>query len=352
MKLAVYTIGSPEVPSTRFRVMQYLPLLEKAGIHVKVFTLPAAGSGRISGLFGTFLQAVARFFQILKAPAYDKILVQKGLTPWRAKGFAGLLMAQGKPFILDMDDAVYLENPVTLPGFLRELQDNQEPLKLIQNAAHVIAGNSCLAEFISKHNAACTLIPSVIDTDRYPFREKPSRPPIVIGWSGSASTNFYVNEIIPVLNRLAEKYAFDFWVMSSDLRNLQTEKIKGYGFRFFKWSDTAEIEYLSRLDIGVMPLQDSPWARGKCGVKALQYMAVGVAAVCSPVGVNREIIQEGINGFLAADPEAWYQKLQRLIEGAALREKMGREARTTVEEKYSVRACFPALRAVIENGIS
>ena len=350
LKIAVYTIGSRDVPSTRFRVIQYLPLFESAGIKVKVFTLPSMGRGRFSEFFGSFVQAAVRFFQLLQASAYDRIVVQKGLTPWRAKGFVKLLRCTGRPFILDLDDTVYLKNPVTFPGALRRLQDDKEPLKLIQAAAQVMAGNAYLAEFVAGHNASCTVIPTAVDTDQYGLKKSKAGPRIVIGWSGSSSTNFLVNQVIPVLNRLAEKYTFDFYVMSQGLKGIETQKMKGYGFRFFEWSEKTEMGMLEKIDIGLMPLEDSPWARGKCGLKALLYMALGIVPVCSPVGVNPEIIQDGINGFLAGGPEEWFEKLRLLIEDPPLRERMGREARTTVEKRYSIRGHFTALKAVIENG--
>lgn len=352
LKLAVYAIGTSHTPSTRFRVAAYLPYFEKAGIQVRVFTLPAIGRGKITGFLGNFVQAMIRFFQILQAPAYDRVLIQKGLTPWRAKGLVRLLRAMGKPFLFDLDDALYLGNPVILPGFLRHLQDDEEPVKLFKNAAQVIAGNAYLAGFAVKHNAAVTVIPTAIDTDRYPCRSFDEASNLVIGWSGSSSTNPYVNDLIPALNQLAENCYFSFYVMSSNLRGIQTEKMKGYTFKFFKWEDRIEIEILRKFDIGLMPLEENAWARGKCGFKALQYMALGIVPVCSPVGVNVEIIRDGVNGFLAANREQWIEKLRLLLEDSGLRQRMGRAARETVEKKYSIETHFPALRKEIEKPFS
>ncbi len=347
--IAFYCIGNKITPSTRFRVLQYLPFFEREGIRVKVFTLPCFGGSKIAEWLEIFLQGLVRRWQLRHVHEFDGIIIQKGLTPWRARGLAKTFLAAGKPFILDIDDAVFLKvYSVQFPALLRCLQDAQEPLKLMRTAAHIIAGNSYLAQNAASHNPACTVIPTVIDTGKYQPGPSHSNSRLVIGWSGSTGTNIYVNEILPILEALAEKHAFDFHVMSSSLRGIRFGEKKKYGFRFLKWSEEAEVESLRTFDIGVMPLADDAWSRGKCGSKALLYMAMGIPPVCSPVGVNTEIIRDGENGFLASSPAQWIEKIRLLLENSELRRKMGQEARRTVEEKYSVQSQFPVLKRTLE----
>lgn len=349
MKLAVYTIGRLEVPSTRFRILQYLPYFEKEGIEVRVFSLPSPRGGKLVQGWGILTQAFVRLWQFSFLKKYDVILIQKGLTPWRCRGLLRLLVKSGKPFIYDIDDAVYLENDLRLPVFLRVLQDDGEPLKLIRAAAHVIAGNPHLADFAGNHNSRLTIIPTAIDTEKYSIGIPEQSPGLVIGWSGSSSTNTFVNQLIPVLNRLAETHRFTFHVISNDVRNIRTGEMKGFEFRFFEWNDRTEVENLKKIHVGVMPLKDDPWARGKCALKALQYMALALPTVVSPVGVNTNIIQDGVNGFLAGPPNEWYGKLKCLLDSSELRQRVGRAARATVEKGYSLQVNFSLFRKVLEN---
>ncbi|HLD50302.1 MAG TPA: glycosyltransferase family 4 protein, partial [bacterium] len=199
------------------------------------------------------------------------------------------------------------------------------------------------------HNSRLTIIPTAIDTEKYSIGIPEQSPGLVIGWSGSSSTNTFVNQLIPVLNRLAETHRFTFHVISNDVRNIRTGEMKGFEFRFFEWNDRTEVENLKKIHVGVMPLKDDPWARGKCALKALQYMALALPTVVSPVGVNTNIIQDGVNGFLAGPPNEWYGKLKCLLDSSELRQRVGRAARATVEKGYSLQVNFSLFRKVLEN---
>jgi len=349
MKIAFYTIGDADVPSTRFRVFQYLPKFQEAGISVDVLTLPRTGKGRLEQFLLSLWQGFVRRQQLEKVSQYDLVIVQKGLTPWRCRGLVEKLVSSGVPFIFDMDDAVYLKSDIRLPLFFSRWQDDQETLKLLRQARHIVVGNPILEAFAKEHHESVTLIPTVLDTDRYyPDRQEGDSKPLVIGWSGTASTNAYVNCLIPVLQKLRGQYGFTFHIMSHHLDSIDVSKLAGIPFQFIRWSRERELESLRKIDIGVMPLPDNEWTRGKCGAKALLYMSLGIPAVCSPVGVNQEIIQDGINGFLAANEKEWFEKLALLLENAGLRRQMGEKARQTVEMEYSVGAHFPKWLHVVE----
>ena len=337
-KIAFYTIGHVDLPSTRFRILQYLPFLQKEGFAARLFVLPKPPQGKIGQAVGLLWQGIVRWLQLRRASEYDLLIVQKGLTPWRCRGLVKKLLSTGVPYLLDIDDAIYTTNPLQFPFFMRWLQDDKEPLALIRHAQQVIVGNSYLEAFVSKEKDHIALIPTPVDTERYQPHPMPKSPnqKVVIGWSGSNGTNIYFNTLIPILRRLAARHSFELLVMSNSLRTIEVSKLEGVSWRFLEWNKETEVEDLQKIDIGVMPLPDNEWTRGKCGFKALLYMALGLPAVCSPVGVNREIIQDGKNGFLAATEGEWVQKLSSLLENENLRKELGAQARKTVQEKYSL----------------
>jgi glycosyltransferase involved in cell wall biosynthesis len=348
LKLAIYTIGDDSLPSTRFRITQYVPALKAAGIETKCFFLPGTSGGKIGQLLGSFWQGIVRFWQLRKAGRYDLVFVQKGLTPWRCRGLVGMLRSCGSPYVVDIDDAVYATTPVRFPPYLRWLQNENEPNDLFARASHIIAGNRFLSEHVKRYGKNVSIIPTPVDTDRYAACPRKNAGKVVIGWSGSVGTNFYLNLLIPALQTLAKDQAFSFLIISNSLHNVQMDGLDGIETEFLQWNSETELADLQKIDIGVMPLCDDEWSRGKCGLKALLYMALGIPAVCSPVGVNVEIIRDGENGFLAATDDEWIDKLRLLIRSEDVRADIGSRARKTVENNYSVAVNAPALVSLLK----
>jgi glycosyltransferase involved in cell wall biosynthesis len=194
-------------------------------------------------------------------------------------------------------------------------------------------------------NPNVTVIPTTIDTDKYlPESSKPESPTPVIGWSGSFSTVQHLNILRAPLRRLAAREKFRLRIVGvSDYR------LDGVEVEALPWRSRTEIEDLRVIDIGMMPLPDDDWSRGKCGLKALQYMALGIPTICSPVGVNSEIIQDGVNGFLASTADEWIEKLTTLLHSAELRKRFGLAGRRTVEAKYSARSQVPRVLEVFKS---
>lgn len=153
----------------------------------------------------------------------------------------------------------------------------------------------------------------------------------VIGWTGTHSTIKYLDILLPVIRRLEREFTFRFMVIADKDPRLS---LKSYEFR--QWNKDREIEDLLEFNIGVMPLSDDPWAKGKCGFKALQYMALGIPAVVSPVGVNALIVEGGVGGYICNSEESWYGSLKKLLTQEDLRNEMGLKARKKVESFYSV----------------
>jgi len=351
IRVGFYAVGNQNTPSTRFRILQYLAPLSEKEFVIHCFMLPVLGKTKFLEIVGIVLQAVVRFVQLLHLKRYDVVLIQKGLTSWRCKGLLKMLLFAKVPYVFDVDDMIYMENPVRLPAYLRWLQDDEEPMQLTRNAQAVIAGNAFLASFIRKHNQSCVIIPTPIDTVEYVPEGNKTSDIVTIGWSGSPSTNRYVNLLIPVLTAMTERCRFRFLIISGSLKYIETKKLDKVKWSFIPWNKDTAVEDLKKIDIGVMPLEDDEWARGKCGLKALQYMALGMPAVCSPVGVNAEIIKDGVNGFLAKTEEEWGSKLEILLLNQSLREQMGQKARRTVVETYSVAANIQKLENLLINTV-
>jgi glycosyltransferase involved in cell wall biosynthesis len=197
----------------------------------------------------------------------------------------------------------------------------------------VFVGNQYLADYALQYNDNVKIVPTTIDTEEYKRDENVKRNGIIcIGWTGSITTIKHFEYAAPILRMLKEKYGEKITIKVIGDRNYAH---KGLGIKGMPWNKENEIKELSSFDIGIMPLPNDQWSKGKCGLKGLQYMALEIPAIMSPVGVNSDIIQDGVNGFLADKEEEWVSKISRLIEDKDLRERMGKEARKTVLQKYS-----------------
>jgi glycosyltransferase involved in cell wall biosynthesis len=201
-------------------------------------------------------------------------------------------------------------------------------------ASHVTAGNDYLASYARQYNASVSIIPTTIDTvNHHNEMCNQAQDKMVIGWTGTHTTMHYLNEMIPVLHELEQTHNFTFLVISNEAPSFELKSLE-----FIKWKKETEIEDLAKMNIGVMPLNHDIWSEGKCGFKGLQYMALEIASVMSPVGVNTSIVHDGVNGFLAGSPEEWKEKLSLLLENKDLRVRLGKAGKQTIEERFSVNA--------------
>lgn len=214
---------------------------------------------------------------------------------------------------------------------------------------YIIAGNQYLADFIRKFNTNVTIIPTPIDTKVYHVaKENKNDKNIVVGWIGTEGNLKYLHMVKETFKKLKEKYHnVTIKIVSNKFSDLE-----GFPIQKKIWTLEDDIKDIQSFNIGIMPLKDDEWTKGKCGLKTLQYMAVGIPSVSSPVGVNSEIVQDGVNGFLAKDDKEWFEKLSLLIENRDLRTGMGQKAREFVEANYSVDTTFPKFKEILENVIS
>ncbi len=299
--------------SARYRILQYIPYLEAEGIEVQV---------RIIG------QKLGDKCQILAAARqFDLVLIQKKLIAYVD---LKLLRAFSKKLVFDFDDAIMFSD--SLASDTNSTTRQNKFRHMAQSVDAIIAGNSYLASLASTYNNQVFCIPTSIDLNRYQIQKPITSSTITIGWIGSAITLPYLKTIKIPLEAVGErapnaqlKIVSDAFLHFSRIRSIHKP-----------WNFDDEIEDLNSMDIGIMPLTDDPWARGKCGFKLLQYMAVGKPVVCSPVGVNRDIVQPDINGYWASNDEEWQDNLLKLIEDKTLRQRMGKAARVTIEEHYSL----------------
>jgi glycosyltransferase involved in cell wall biosynthesis len=238
--------------------------------------------------------------------------------------------------VFDFDDAIWLPNASSANSRLAWLKNARKTSRIIEASDLVFAGNDYLADYARQFNSAVEVVPTTIDTQQYvPRPERERDYGLTIGWSGSMTTMEHFKPFVPVLKRLKDRLGDR---VRFELIGDPTYREPELGIVGREWSAATEVEDLARFDIGVMPLPDDEWSRGKCGLKGLQYMALEIPTVMSPVGVNSKIITDGENGLLASSEDEWVDKLTQLVESAELRRDLGREARKTVEERYSVRS--------------
>lgn len=334
------------VPNQRFRFEQYTGILAANGIKCEISSLNGQKEQKIlysPGYFfkkvGIIIRAVRKRLRDLKRIRkgdYDAVLIVREAIMTRSLYFEKRIKKTGVPVIYDFDDAIWLQDVSDANRKFRWMKNPAKTSRIIEMADLVIAGNNFLASFARGINNNVEIIPTTIDTELYePLDKSKPNKQVTIGWSGSITTIKHFRTSVPMLRQLKEKYGdkVRFVVIGDgNFRDLEL------GIEGQWWNAKTELEDLSSFDIGIMPLPDDQWSWGKCGLKGLQYMALNIPTVMSPVGVNNDIIQHGENGFLAGSDQEWINTLGMLIESPELREKIGKAGRQTVIERYSVEA--------------
>ncbi len=329
-------------PSQRYRFEQYFRFLEQNGFGCELSYIITEdvdkyfyASGHFLKKFGILLHAISkRLKDKRRYNEFDIVFVQREALMIGNTWFEKKIKESGAKFIFDFDDSIWLMDTSEGNKKWEWMKNPQKTAINIKYADLVFAGNNYLASYAKKFNSNVVVIPTTIDTEIFkPDQSKKKKNKIVIGWSGSITTIKHFEYAVPYLSKVKEKYGdkVDFVVMGDD--TYMNDKL---GIKGIKWSAEEEVNILNSFDIGIMPLPDDEWAKGKCGLKALSYMSLEIPTIVSPVGVNTEIIQQDVNGFLASTDQEWFQVLEKLIDEAELRERIGKAARKTVIEKYSV----------------
>lgn len=326
--------------SSRYRVYQYLPSLRANGI--EIVEAPLVDSGYIDRLYrgarknGLNLAwaALRRAAYVLQARRYDLVWMEKELLPYVPDVLEQLLRASGVPVVVDYDDAIFHRYDQSRSAVVRAIFGRKID-RIMRAATLVIAGNEYLAERARAAGApAVEVLPTVIDLERYPLQHPSGRSTLTVGWIGSPSTQGYLRTIAPALAAFCRESGARVHAIGVQ----PTFMLEGVPFQPIRWTEEGEVAALHALDIGVMPLPDSPWERGKCGFKLIQYMGCGLPVIASPVGVNRDIVIEGETGRLASDHDEWLAALLELGASSELRRRMGAAGRARVEARYSLQA--------------
>lgn len=328
--------------SSRMRFEQFVPALAAFDVEVKV--CPLLRDEYIARLYSKQPNALSQVFAdyfkrlpwLFRARRFDLLWIEKELFPDLPSWFESLLSMFGIHYVVDYDDAIFHNYDCSANPWRRMLKSKIDIV--MGHAAIVVCGNSYLADRAEGAGARrVKIIPTVIDLERYSIKRKPSSGSLVIGWIGSAATVKYLDVVLPAIRSLSEEFPIQLRVIGADI------VVPGVDVVCSPWSERSEVEQIQEIDIGIMPLLDSPWERGKCGYKLIQYMACGVPVVASPVGVNEQIVQDGVSGYLASTAEDWIAAFRRMLTDGELRQRFGKSGRAQVESKFCMQVVAPQL---------
>jgi len=350
----VFVVPYPtEAPSNRLRIEEYFHYLRMHGVKTQLRPFMSSSFYRIRYRPGGIPRKVLslawstlnRLIDIRRAGKADVVVIHREAFPFGGPFFELAMARSGTPVVFDFDDAIYLHSSGETDPLMRWLKRPEKTARIIEHSAAVIAGNDTLKSFASPLNDQIFVIPTPVDTDH--FRPKPrlvEADDLVIGWIGSNTTAPYLRMVEPALKEIARRYPkVELRIVGGSYRPDGLDRVS-----LRPWGLESELNELRGFDIGIMPMPDTEWTRGKCGFKALFYMSVGLPAVCSPVGITTDIIKDGVTGSLAKTTEDWVDRLSSLIESPELRCRIGQAGRQTVEEKYSLRSQAPRLLEVLE----
>jgi glycosyltransferase involved in cell wall biosynthesis len=335
--------------SSRLRTYQYIPWFEKSGIELQL--KPLLGDEYVRSLYRNkravapiLMGYLARVRSLLASRQFDAVYLEQEALPWLPAVLELGLLPRDVRLIIDIDDAVFHNYDLHSNSAVRALL-GQKLDRLMARADVVTAGNSYLADRAIK--AGCRrveAVPTVIDLERYVLRPQSANTAdeVVIGWIGSPATAKYLGTVSEVLDELRGEHEIRCVAIGA-----RSDQLVGTPFESQNWHEDTEVSSLRSLDIGIMPLPDSPWERGKCGYKLIQYMACGLPVIASPVGANNKIVCHGESGFLAPDRASWTNYLKQLILDSSMRTQMGAVGRQRVEREYCLQVYGPKLTRLL-----
>lgn len=351
MKILILSRYDRQGASSRLRTMQYIPYLQAAGMEVDVSPLFDAAYladmyrdlRRPSKVAGYYFKRLA---QLRGGARTDVVWLEKEALPWLPWFMEKLALPKGVPIVSDYDDAIFHRYDQHGRSVVKHLLGHKID-EVMAHSTVVTAGNAYLAKHARSVGARhVELVPTVVDTDAYrskSYADKVETPRI--GWIGTPETwSKFGRPIFELVRAIAKDNGGMFRAVGAGHLEGDPAEVE-----FLDWSEQDEIALIQGMDIGIMPLQDTPWARGKCGYKLIQYMACGLPVVASPVGVNKEIVEHGVNGYLASNDEEWKAALETLLRDQDLRQRMGHAGRKKVEAEFSLQTYGPRVAHILQD---
>ena len=343
----------------RFRIAQYVPYLRSVGYDVTISPFYSQDYFKLVYQRGRYIAkaskfvglAMRRWTELLSVTKYDLVFLYREAIPLGPPMLESLIARSGVPIVYDYDDEIFLQNVSEANRAISFLKDPGRVATILKRSTQVVVGNEFLAAYARRHSSAVNVIPTAVDTTRFvpqANRPSPAGRRLVVGWIGSPTTFPYLEALADVLREVSATHPFTLKVSGAG-RSVQ---FPGVHVEEVRWSLGEEVSLFNTCDIGVYPLTDDEWSKGKCGFKAIQCMACGVPVVAAAVGVNREIILDGVNSFLASTHAEWVSKLSRLLSDEALRARMAVAGRQTIEDRYSLRVTAPRLAAVFAAAVN
>lgn len=333
--------------SPRHRFIQFQPGLEAEGIHLEVSPLlddayvrERFDSGR-SRASHTVRALFRRAMALLEARRWDLVIVHCELVPYLMPMFERIAL-MGVPYLYDYDDAIFHMYDIHPNPIVRRLLGNKIG-QIISRSQGVLAGSHYLEEYARRFHSNVHWMPTVIDLTRYQIREVEQRQSLVVGWIGSPSTSAYLDEVRDALSLLAQEGPVKLLAVGA-----KPLSIPGVEVEVRAWSEDREVADLLECDLGIMPLPDNPWTRGKCAFKLIQYMACGLPCIASPVGANREVVSTE-SGLLASDTQQWLHTLRTLRDDPQLRQRLGAAGRERVERDFCMQSQVGRLARIIRD---
>lgn len=335
MKVLFLTIGDKSVASSRVRVNSYLPYLHREGIKAFIMHYTPSWQCRkisymkkqnfVEKIVSKLYSMLMVLFLFIAAPFFDVIYIQKVIL---SRFSIKILKILNGNIVFDFDDSLFLYNDI---GYL------------LKDFTCVIVSNKYLKEFASRYSRRVYELVTPVEVDGHHFQKDGDS--VTLGWIGSPQTSKFLYQVVPIFKSLKERFKdlkIEFMGIN---KNKDFELL--LGIKTTEWSLEEEKRFLERISIGIMPLLHDESSKGKCGYKLLQYMANGIPCVASPIGINKEIVKNGINGFLVDTPDEWLDKLSLLISNASLRQEMGQRGLELVEGLYSYRVTAPRLIEIL-----
>lgn len=353
MHVLALTRYSSLAPSSRIRFYQYIPYLTSCGVKLQVVPLldddyvRSLYAGKRPSISSVVMAYISRIVRLANSRSFDLLWIEKELLPWLPACAESLLAGQGISYVVDYDDAVFHRYDLHDNPLIRALLGKSIDA-VMRHATMVVVGNEYLAERARRAGASrIEYLPSVVDTNRYSAGGKTNKQ-FRIGWIGSPITAPYVGLMRGALEEVSQKINARLVLVGAG----DQDPLPGLEKDILPWSEDSEVANIQSFDVGIMPLPDGPFERGKCGYKLVQYMACGLPVIASPVGVNTRIVEQGKTGFLASSNADWVQALVMLSKDTGMRGALGKAGRKKVEQEYSLQVTAPRLLEILTEAAS